>query len=412
MAGILAMILAGGRVDDLGVLTLSRPKSVMPFGGLYRVIDFPMSNLMHSGIEKVGILSQYRPLDLMNHIGNGESWDMVGRNRSVTILPPFQGFGSSDWYKGTADAVYQNLSFIRFNKPDLILILSGDHVYKMDYRELIGFHLENKADMTAAFVKVPLKGAHRFGLALIGDEDVRGGRVLKYVEKPRKPLFNWASLTIYVFSPYALFESLEANAGKDSHEFGRDIIPSLLSENYKVYGYKHYGYWGYARTPEEYWNTSMDLLGKSPKIDLRSWRIRTNILSRDVRDRQAAVIGPSAATEDVLFYTGCRIKGKVSRSILFPGVIVDEGAIVEDSVLFHDTVIKARARVARTIADVGVTVGTLAEIGEAGARDLTIVGRDTRIAKEVKIGPGVVVYPNMGPAQFTRLEYGRGEVVK
>ena len=188
MKNVLAMILAGGRVDELDVLTFLRPKSVLPFGALYRIIDFPMSNLMRSGIERVGILSQYRPFYLINHIANGQPWDMVGRNRFAVILPPFKGREASDWYKGTADAVYQNSDFIKMYDPDLVLILSGDHIYNMDYQEVINFHLEKKADLTIAFTRVPREGSHRFGQGLIEDGDPRGGRLLQYAEKPKKML--------------------------------------------------------------------------------------------------------------------------------------------------------------------------------------------------------------------------------
>lgn len=409
---VLALVLAGGRVDDLGVLTFFRPKSAMPFGGLYRIIDFAMSNLMHSGIEKVGILSQYKPFYLMEHIGNGGSWDMTGRDRFVTILPPFKGLGTSDWYKGTADAVYQNIDFLSMHRPDIILIISGDHIYKMDYREIIRFHLENDADLTVACTKVPSKGAHRFGLAYIKEGDVQGGKILDYTEKSDKPQFEWASLTINVFTPYALFEALEANVKEDSHEFGRDIIPFLLAGNYKVYGYKHYDYWGYTRTPEEYWQTNMDLLGDPPKIDIASWQICTNPSRLQIRDRQPALIKESSMIEDSLLYSGCEIKGKVVGSILFPGVKVDSGSVVENSILFSNTVVKRNARVVRTITDENVTVGTEAEIGDDTHDDLTIIGTGTRVAKETKISSGVTVYPNLGPAQFTRKLYHRKEVIQ
>jgi glucose-1-phosphate adenylyltransferase len=402
------MVLAGGRVDDLGVLTFFRPKSAMPFGGLYCIIDFPMSNLMHSGIEKVGILSQYKPFYLMEHIGNGGSWDMTGRNRFVTILPPFKGLGTSNWYKGTADAVYQNIDFLTMHRPDIILIISGDHIYKMDYREIIRFHLENDADLTMACAKIPRKGAHRFGLANIEEGDVKGGRILDYTEKSDKPQFEWASLTINVFTPYALFEALEANVKEDSHEFGRDIIPFLLAGNYKVYGYKHYGYWG----SQEYWQTNMDLLGDSPKIDIASWQICTNLSRLQIRDRQPALIRESSLIEGSLLYSGCQIKGKVVRSILFPGVKVDSGSVVENSILFSNTVVKQYARVINTITDENVTIGTKAEIGDETCDDLTIIGTGTRVAKETKISSGVTVYPNLGPAQFTRKLYHRGEVIQ
>ncbi len=409
---ILALILAGGRVDDLGVLTFFRPKSAMPFGGLYRIIDFPMTNLMYSGIEKVGILSQYKPFYLMEHIGCGESWDMVGRNRFVTMLPPFKGIGRFHWYKGTADAVYRNLDFIRVHRPDLILILSGDHVYNMDYRGIIDFHREKQADLTVVFTKVAREGAGRFGLASIEEGDVKGGRILDYREKSGATSFDWASLTIYVFTPYALFEALEANAGKSSHEFGRDIIPSMLAGNYNVVGYKHYGYWGYTRTPDEYWQTNMDLLGVQPKIDLSAWQICTNLSHGYVCDRQPASTGSGALIEDSLFYSGCRIYGRVARSILFPGVTVESGAVVEDSILFSNTVVKQNVRMVRTIADESVTIGAGAEIGDGRDGDLTIIGMGTRVSKETRISSGVTVHPGLGPAQFGKKTYLRGETIK
>lgn len=410
MKNVLAMILAGGRVDELGVLTFLRPKSVLPFGALYRIIDFPMSNLLRSGIERVGILSQYRPFSLINHIANGQPWDMVGRNRFAVILPPFKGRGASDWYKGTADAVYQNGDFIRMYDPDLVLILSGDHIYSMDYQELISFHVEKKADLTIAFTAVPREGAHRFGQGFIEDEEQRGGRVLQYLEKPKKTAFQWASLTIYVFNPAILFEALTENARKESHEFGRDIIPSLLG-NFRIYGFRHKGYWGYTRTLEEYWRTNMDLLGDKARIDLKSWQIRTNLAHGEIRDRQPTITGPSTLVEDSLLYSGCEIKGKVVRSILFPGVKVEEGAVVEDSILFFDTVIKREAHVARSIADIDVTVGARSRVGERGG-GLSVIGTGSSIPEEVRIQAGVSVHPNVEESRFTRTEYRTGETVR
>jgi glucose-1-phosphate adenylyltransferase len=404
------MILAGGRVDELDVLTFFRPKSVLPFGALYRIIDFPMSNLMHSGIEKVGILSQYRPFYLMNHIANGHPWDMVGRNRFSVILPPFKGREASDWYKGTADAVYQNTDFIKMYNPDLVLILSGDHIYKMDYQEVISFHLEKEADLTVAFTEVPGEGSHRFGQGSIDNEEPRGGRLLAYVEKPKKRLFDWASLTIYVFNPGVLLEALAHNARKDSHEFGRDIIPALLG-NFNIYGYKHRGYWGYTRTLEEYWQTNMDLLGDEAKIDVTAWQVRTNLEDREIRDRQPTIVGPYAEIDNSLLYSGCRIEGKVSHSLLFPGVCVEKGAVVEDSILFYDARVQREARVIRTIADVDVTLGPGTKIGGRG-EELSVIGMASSVPEGVTIQPGVTVYPNVESQHFTRKEYKTGEIVK
>ena len=411
MKDILALILAGGRVDDLGVLTFFRPKSILPFGGLYRIIDFPMSNLMRSGIGRVGILSQYKPFHLMEHISNGAPWDMMGRNRFATILPPFKGPGESDWYKGTADAVYQNLDFIRLNKPDLILILSGDHVYRMDYRDIIEFHREKKADLTVAFTKVSREGAHRFGLGLIQDEDARGGRLLKYIEKPDRPAFEWASLTIYVFRPEILIGALEANVRASSHEFGKDIIPALLKQH-RVYGFKHSGYWGYTRTPREYWETSMDLLGNNPKLTIDSWSVVTNLAHWDIQDRQPAFIGSSAIIKNSLLYSGCRIKGTVINSILFPGVEIDDGAVVEDSILFFDTKIGRNAKITRTITDDGVHTGRNVSVGDARDSEICIIGRGTDIPGDIAIPHGVTVFPNLGPEHFTGSHYKPGDIIR
>jgi len=408
---VLALILAGGRVDELDVLTFYRPKSVLPFGAVYRIIDFPMSNLMNSGIETVGILSQYRPRHLISHIANGEPWDMVGRNRFAVILPPYKGREASDWYKGTADAVCQNLDFIRMYDPDLVLIISGDHIYRMDYQELIAFHLEKKADVTIGFTRLPKEGAHRFGQAEIGGRDRRGGKVTQYLEKPRKSVLDWASLTIYLFRPSVLYEALEANAPRDSHEFGKDIVPALLA-NCQVYGFKHSGYWGYTRSLEEYWQTNMDLLGKYPRIDPALWQVRTNLAHRNIRDRRPAVIGPSARVEDSLFYSGCTIHGTVVRSVLFPGVTVEHGAEVKDSILFFDTVVQREARIVRAIADIEACIGPVARIGHDARSPLTVVGTRSSVPEGTVLHPGVVVHPNLDASHFTKQMYDAGEVIR
>ncbi len=410
MKNVLAMILAGGRVDELDVLTFLRPKSVLPFGALYRIIDFPMSNLMNSGIERVGILSQYRPFYLINHIANGHPWDMVGRNRFAVILPPFKGREASDWYKGTADAVYRNIDFIKMYNPDLVLILSGDHIYKMDYLDVINYHVEKKADLTIAFTPTPREGPGRFGQGLIEGQDPTGGRLVEYVEKPKKRVLDWASLTIYVFNQKVLLDALEENAGKDSHEFGKDIIPSLLG-NSRIFGYKHIGYWGYTRTLEEYWRTSMDLLGDRAQIDLKSWQIRTNLADREIRDRQPTIFGPASTVTDSLVHSGCHVRGKVSRSLLFPGAVVEEGAVVEDSILFFDTKVAKGARVTRTITDIGVAIGRSAIVGGPGGK-LSVIGMESSLPEEIEVHDGVTIYPNVPADHFTRREYSSGEVVK
>lgn len=412
----LAMILAGGRVDELNVLTYYRPKSAVPFGGFARVIDFPLSNLMQSGLERVAILSQYRSYSLINHIGIGAAWDMVGRHRGISILPPFKGFGHSDWYRGSADAVYQNLDFVKYHEPEEVLVLSGDHIYNFDYRQLIAYHREKKADLTMACVQVPLGSAHRFGVAEIDDEDgARGGRCRKYVEKPAKPKFNWASLTVYCFRPQALYEQLEINTREDdSYEFGREIIPRMMFQKCKVYGYKFYGYWGYARTIEEYWQANMDLLGVDPKIDFRSWRIRTNLEHGGIRDCPPVKAGPQAFIEDSLVYNGCEVNGRVEHSILFPGVKVGKNAVVRDSILFFNTEIASDAILEKVITDDDVHIGKGAMVGDKGPlidKDATVIGLENHIPAGMGIESGATLYPHLSPEKLTR-NITAGEVVR
>ena len=438
---VLAMVLAGGRVDELSVLTAHRPKSAVPFGGFARVIDFALSNLMHSGLELVAVLSQYRSFSLINHVGIGASWDMTGRRRGVFVLPPYQGFGQSSWYRGTADAVRQNLDFIHFHNPQEILIISGDHIYNMDYREILAYHREKEADCTMACVQVPMEEAGRFGVAELDDEDgERGGRVLQYREKPEDPKFNWASMTVYCFKPAVLYELLEANAREDSSfEFGRDIIPRAMAGGCRIYGYKFDGYWGYSRTIEEYWQTGMDLLegpgGEAPRVPLESWGIRTNLDHRDIRDCQPLKVGAGARIVNSLVYNGCVVDGTVENSVLFPGVQVKPGAVVRNSILFFDNVVGKDALLDKVVSDVNVSVGDGVQIGsgvvgegerpeaggpEPGRRPLepngsggvTVLGWNNQIPAGMRIGAGCTLYPRLSPEKMARSIIEDGEVVR
>ncbi len=413
MPKTVAMVLAGGRVNELEVLTFLRPKSTVPFGGLYRFIDFPLSNLMNSGIERVGILSQYRSSSLIEHIGTGASWDMLGRHRGITLLPPFQGMHESDWYKGTADAVYQNLDFLHSHKPDFVLIVSGDHIYHMNYQDLIEFHMDMHADVSCAFVDVPISDASRFGLGRIANDDYRGGRLVEYSEKPKKPISTWASMTTYLFRMEVLEEVLAENAKMDSHEFGRDIFPALLGR-FRVYGYRFYGYWAYSRTLDEYWQANMDLLGKNPKINLSKWLVRTNLDHEAIRDRGPALVDfhniEAGGARDTRFYNGVRIEGNVEHSILFPGVHVEAGASVRDSILFFDTQVGPGAQVERTITDIGVSIGKNCTIGAKGA-PLTVIGTRTQVPQGVKIGAGSSLHPELQAEHFMSMEYPPGTVI-
>ncbi len=445
----IAMILAGSRVDELNVLTCYRPKSAVPFGGFCRVIDFALSNLMNSGIEQIAILSQYRSFSLINHIGTGAAWDMIGRYRGISILPPYKGMeDSADWYLGSADAVYKNLDFVRYHRPDEVLILSGDHIYNMDYRQLIAYHHDKKADLTMGVIQVPLEKAHRFGLAALDDEDgERGGKVISYWEKPVEPQSQWASLTVLCFRPEILYRALEENQNKDSYEFGRDIIPMLMAQNCRIFGYKHQGYWGYTRTMEEYWQSNMDLLGEKPRIDMEQWGVRTNLAHRGIGDAQPTLIGEEAKVQNSMIYNGCMIEGEVRNSIIFPGVHVKKGAVIDSSVLFFNNVIEENCCLHKVVADVnsvfgeGVRVGPnilqpgqalpanegvkSCEPGLAGAATaqdglkhcepmmaggVTVIGWNNKIPAHTVIGEGATIDPHL-PAEQWKAYVAPGEVM-
>ncbi len=411
----LAMILAGGRVDELGVLTHYRPKSAVPFGGFARVIDFPLTNLMLSGIELIAILSQYRSYSLINHIGTGAAWDMIGRYRGISILPPFKDYESPHWYRGSADAVYQNLDFVRYHDPEEILVLSGDHVYSMDYRKMIRYHNEQDADLTAAFLEVTPGEASRFGVAEIADDSAEGGRLLSYEEKPRHPRGRWASLTVLCFRPAVLYEMLRLNQESDSYEFGRDIIPMMMERKLNVHGYKFDGYWGYTRTVDEYWQTSMDLLGPTPRIDMEKWGLRTNLEHRNIRDCQPAKIGRHGVLDNSMAYNGCVVDGLVRNSILFPGVRVEKGAEVVDSILFFNNRVRSGARLCRVVSDVNTDFGRDCRVGVPGVDtpgNVTVIGWNNRVPDSMVIGSGCTVYPQLDPDRWPRNHMVDQEVLK
>ena len=402
----LAMILAGGRVDELGVLTHYRPKSAVPFGGFARVIDFPLTNLMHSGIERIAILSQYRSYSLINHISTGAAWDMIGRHRGISILPPFKDYDNPHWYRGSADAVYQNLDFIRYHHPGEILILSGDHVYQMDYRNMIRYHNEQNADLTAAFIRVKKKdAASRFGVAEIAGDHAEGGKLISYEEKPDHPRGHWASLTVFCFRPEVLYEVLRENQDASSYEFGRDIISRMMERNMNVFGYKFRDYWGYTGTVDEYWQTSMDLLGKNPKIDMEQWGLRTNLEHRGIRDCQPLKIGSRGLLDNSMAYNGCIVEGSVKNSILFPGVRVEKNAEVNGSVLFFNTIVQEGGCLNHVISDVNTTFGHNVRIGETGtggSNRVTVIGWNNHVPDNMVIGSGCTVAPGIATEKYPR----------
>ncbi len=399
MPRVVAMVLAGGRVGELSVLTLDRPKSAIPFAGHFRIIDFPLSNLMHAGINHVGILSQYRPSSLIDHVRVGESWDFVGLERGAKILPPFRGAEASDWYRGTADAVYRNLNYIRDHGAELILILSGDHIYQMDYRKLIRFHLDKESDFTVAFKRMGSNVSQRFGYGEIDPS----GRLIAYEEKPATPKTDLASLTIYVANVDPLVRVLEECVRLESYEFGRDVIPRMLARS-RAYGYEFDGYWAYARTIDAYYQATQDLI--LGRIDIDAWQVRTNVNDSGVADSPPPWLHAGAEVRNSLLSPGCVIQGIVRGSVLSPGVRVERGAIVEGSIVFHRSVIEEGAVVERAILDKDVRVGRGARVGGpamVGAEisldsptssGICVAGKGASISPGCAVAPGAVVEPH------------------
>ena len=358
----LAMILAGGQGSRLGVLTKKIAKPAVPFGGKYRIIDFPLSNCANSGIHKVGVLTQYRPLELHNYLGNGSAWDLDRRDGGVFILPPYAREKGADWYKGTADAIYQNLNFIEAADPEYVLVLSGDHIYTMDYSWMLDAHKQNKAEATIGVIEVPWEEAPRFGI-MNTDSD---GRIAAFEEKPAKPKSNLASMGIYVFTTAFLKRYLEADAknSKSSHDFGKDIIPKMLADKARLFSYAFEGYWKDVGTIESLWQANMDLLQDKPPFEMDGdWRIHSANLSLP-----AHYLGPEAQVKRSLVNEGSIILGEVDNSVIFPGVRIARTARVHNSVIMPFTTIGEGACVDHAIVAQNCEIAAGASVtGKPGA---------------------------------------------
>jgi glucose-1-phosphate adenylyltransferase len=383
-----AVILAGGEGSRLGVLTAKRTKPAVPFAGKYRMIDFPLSNCVNSNIFDVMILAQYRPHSLIEHIGVGAPWDL-NRNLSggVNILMPYKARGSSDWYLGTADAVQQNFLFIKRGPPDLVLILSGDHIYRMDYHAMVEFHQQHQADLTIATIRVAPEDASRFGILGLEQDQ----RVTSFVEKPEVPPSNQANMGVYLFSTQILDRALweDHDRPNSEHDFGKDILPSLVAQGKRVYAFPFDGYWVDVGTVEAYWKSHMDLLASPPPLDLndRSWIIHTR-----TEERPPVWIASGAVVEDSMITDGCEISpgARVERSVLGPGVRVGPGAVIRESVLFTEASVAANASIEQTILDKRVKVGEKACLG---ALQTDITPRIAMIGKNSLVPPGMVIEP-------------------
>ena len=383
-----AMLLAGGQGTRLGVLTKKVAKPAVPYGGKYRIIDFPLSNCTNSGIDTVGVLTQFMPLELNSYIGSGAPWDLDLSNGGVFVLPPYQTGKTGDWYRGTANAIYQNMAFIEQYDPDYVLILSGDHIYKMDYNAMLQYHIKKGADATIAVRPVPWEEAPRFGIMNTDAEDC----IIEFEEKPKQPKSNKASMGIYIFTWSKLRSYLIAdeNDKTSSNDFGKNIIPSMLNDGQKMVAYNFEGYWKDVGTIESLWEANMDLLTQPMPIDLhdKKWRIYAKNPGLPPHCTAAG-----AVVKDSLITEGCEIFGKVQHSVVFAGVTVEEGASVIDAVVMPGAVIKRGAVVRRCIIAENAVVGAGALVGEETG-DIAVVGNNVQLPAGVSVAAGVQVDEN------------------
>ena len=383
----ISMLLAGGQGSRLYALTRNVAKPAVPFGGKYRIIDFPLSNCVNSGIDTVGVLTQYQPLELNEYIGNGQPWDLDRIHGGVYVLPPYQKISNSNWYTGTANAIYQNINFINRYDPSYVVILSGDHIYKMDYSKMLEFHKEKQADCTIAVMEVPWEEASRFGI-MACDEDKK---IYEFAEKPKEPKSNLASMGIYIFTWSKLKKYLEEDeANPDSeNDFGKNVIPAMLQNGERMYAYAFEGYWKDVGTIDSLWEANMDLLDPNVPLDLYddSWKIYAR---NPVMPPQYVADG--AVTQNAMISEGCYVEGEVDFSILFAGVTVEKGAVVHDSIVMPGSVIKAGAVVEYSIVAEDVVVGENALVGcrPENMEDKQNWGV-TVIAKGIQIGKGAKV---------------------
>lgn len=389
----IAMLLAGGQGSRLYTLTKNLAKPAVPFGGKYRIIDFPLSNCVNSGIDTVGVLTQYQPLVLNEYIGSGQPWDLDRQDGGVFVLPPYQKSSGSDWYTGTANAIYQNLPFIERYDPEYVLILSGDHIYKMNYEKMLKFHKEKQADCTIAVLQVPMEEAPRFGI-MNTEED---GKVYEFEEKPANPKSNLASMGIYIFTWKKLRQYLEQDAATpgSANDFGKNIIPSMLASGERMYAYAFDGYWKDVGTIDSLWEANMDLL--DPKVPLSLYDPDWKIYARNPA-LPPHYIAPEAHVQNSMVTEGCMIAGTVDFSVIFAGVTIEEGAVVRDSIVMPGSVIKKGAVVDYTIVAENAVIGENAAVGARpeGMEDIsgwgvTVIGGGVRIGAGVSIAPKAMV---------------------
>lgn len=409
---MIAMLLAGGQGSRLGVLTDKVAKPAVEFGGKYRIIDFPLSNCINSGIDTVGVLTQYRPLRLNSHIGIGIPWDLDRNNGGVSILPPYEKVGGAEWYSGTANAVYQNLAYIDSFNPEYVLILSGDHIYKMDYQVMLDYHKANKADVTIACRTVPMEEAHRFGI-MITDE---AGQITEFEEKPEQPHSNLASMGIYIFNWKVLREALIALKDQPGCDFGKHVLPYCRDREQRIFAYEFSNYWKDVGTLGSYWEANMELIDIVPEFNLYEefWKIYTK--NNAIRPQY---LSSDATVQRCIIGDGCEIYGEIYNCVLGPDVVVEKGAVVRDSILMRNSRIKAGSVIDKAIIAEETTIGKNCQLGvgeevpnkwnpEVYKFGLVVVGEKSSIPDGIRIGKNTVLSGQLAPEDFENGELPSG----
>lgn len=415
---MIAMLLAGGQGSRLGILTRNLAKPAVGFGGKYRIIDFPLSNCINSGIDTIGVLTQYRPLRLNQHIGIGIPWDLDRKSGGVTTLSPHMKGEEGAWYSGTANAIYQNIEYIDEANPEYVLILSGDHIYKMDYSKMLDFHKKNDCDATIAVLEVPIEEASRFGIMNTDETD----RIVEFEEKPKNPRSNLASMGIYIFTWSKLREALiEDERIHPDSDFGKHIITGMLDEGQTIFAYRFKDYWKDVGTIESYWQANMELITTVPEFNLYEdfWKIYTNL-----EHQPPQYTGANAEIVTSLISEGCEIYGKVYNSVIGPEVIIEEGAEIRDSIIMSHTIVKENTKMIRTIIDENCIIGANVNIGEGENianedkpnvydTGITVIGEYSTVPNGISIGKNCVIYGKTNVENYSddKLESGKSVII-
>ncbi|MBP7059102.1 MAG: glucose-1-phosphate adenylyltransferase [Lachnospiraceae bacterium] len=414
---MIAMLLAGGQGSRLGVLTSDVAKPAVAFGGKYRIIDFPLSNCINSGIDTVGVLTQYQPLVLNSHIGIGIPWDLDRNNGGVSVLPPYERSGNADWYSGTANAIYQNVRYMESYDPEYVIILSGDHIYKMDYEAMLDFHKKNNSDVTIAVIPVPIEEASRFGVVIADDNN----RIQEFEEKPEHPRSNLASMGIYIFSWPVLKEALTAMKDQSNCDFGKHVIPYCYEKGMRIFAYEFNGYWKDVGTLGAYWESNMELVDIIPEFNLYEefWKIYTQQNSIEPQ-----YLASTAKVSRAIIGAGDSIYGEVTNCVLGPGIVVEEGAVIKDSILMEGVHVKKNTYIEKAIIAENTVVGESANIGvgeekpsklnaKIYAYGLATIGSNSSIPDNVIIGKNTAIHGKTEEGDYPngRLESG-GYIIK